>query len=163
MNWVDRWGLDTTVIVVREENGLFHAIGAHTAVHVDNPNGDQVLFDPGGDYGNSFGTSSDQHWGDEYGNLDVYIDYHTDQLGEVVETYTVDTTPEQEEQIADNIANMPSTINPGGCVGATCEVINTVDPFQDVHATLPVGVGSDMAKIPGVQKETYNPCEKAGE
>ncbi len=125
IRYIDRFGLETTVITVRD-----HGIGTHSAVHVDNgPSGSPSLYDPAGSYLPPSGIppgSGDMHHG-QNANLDDYRRYH-EQRGSEVETTTLPTTPEQEREIArraDQIGGsspFACTFNASSALGGVCDI-----------------------------------------
>ena len=121
---IDRLGLETTVIVTYD-----YGIGSHAAVHVDQGNGNQTLYDPNGGYVPPSGIppgSGGVHGPDDSG-LQDFIDWHEGQ-GSVVETYPLGTTPEQDQQIVDNILDQPTSppfgcaISSSGAIGGACGI-----------------------------------------
>lgn len=109
-SYVDPFGLRTTVIITYD-----YGVGSHAAVHTTNGNsGGPFLYDPAGSYqptGGGRGTG-DFFVGDA-ANLADYIQYQ-ESTGSTVETHTLDTTPRQEQAIADQ------AIDTGGAAPFFC-------------------------------------------
>ena len=105
INFCDPTGKQTTVIIIHANVWWEMPFGgSHVAVHFSNPSGGykETLYDPSGcyeakdEFGATYRTSSGVFVG-EQANLNNYInDVLSRQNGETVNTYTYDTTPEQE-------------------------------------------------------------------
>jgi len=124
VNWIDPWGLDTTVVV----NNNTPVIGTHAGVVVGS-GADAGLYDPGGSYYNDIKGSGDALYGDDV-NLEDYIDYQLED-GPDVQTYTFPTTPAQEALIMEQIDSGGFNIS-GSCAVDVSSVLNGIGPFKDL-------------------------------
>jgi hypothetical protein len=106
----------------------------HAAVRVDNDgSGQPLLYDPAGTYvaPNGPRVQTDFHSGDEAALL-PYIQYHESNDGKgTVRVYTLDTTPEQESEIASRAFELGNT-RPGYCADRVQRVISGIGPFANV-------------------------------
>ena len=130
--FIDPLGLQTTVIY--SPGGI-----DHTAVHIDNPLGEPMLYDPNGDYqyerdvyGDGSEVSQYRPRNDVFNgngaNLDKYKNYHNQNFGQV-ETFSFNTTPQQEAEIAKRLDNVEGG---GNCSIETANAINGIGPFKDL-------------------------------
>jgi hypothetical protein len=147
VNMVDPTGTETTVVFSRK--GI-----DHVAIHVDNPSGKPVLYDPSGDYTiepepRAYGEGEvpeQANYGPlftgEEASLDNYVTYKNDLDGpENVELIVIDTTPEEEAMIVDGISG--DRIREGGmptpgsfdCANFCSTVVSGVGPFKKKGST----------------------------
>ncbi|MDG4555807.1 MAG: RHS repeat-associated core domain-containing protein [Candidatus Contendobacter sp.] len=95
VNWVDPWGLETTLITTYD-----YGIGSHSGVYTETPGKEPFLYDPAGGYNPpppAERGSGGIFEGSE-ANLKSYIEYHEND-GSTIELVKIPTTPEQEELI----------------------------------------------------------------
>lgn len=151
VRFIDPSGLET--VVVYTSDGI-----DHTGVYVDNPLGNQTLYDPNGSYRYYTSPVYDPNYkvltnpgplfeGPE-ANLQEYLK-HLHTYGPNVETYRFNTTPLEEAEIVKNILERPT---PGAlsCSINTSESISGVGPFKDVRPTwLPWNLADQLRKLQG--------------
>jgi hypothetical protein len=98
-------------------------------MHIDNPMGEPILYDPSGSYSVTEDGAHLQNlfYGDS-ASLDAYYDYIEKTWGKDYEKIVIKTTPEEEKQIADNILQMDT---PGimDCAADVSTVVDGVGPF----------------------------------
>jgi hypothetical protein len=151
--WADRYGLDTTVIIIYDSSGIGSYTGSHAAVHIDN-GGYAVLYDPAGSYqvqipgGGTYRPSGDAFYGEE-ANSDSYEEYHEADGGTVVEI-TIPTSAELEQIIADNIDAMGGAPMGGFCAWNVSTVLaGSGGPFGGLNQTfLPSSIQSQLQSPP---------------
>ncbi len=153
VNYFDVDGLTTTIIITRDPvPGTFGLItfGTHAAVHIDNPNGMPTLYDPAGsywptdEYGGPLRGSNDTLYEDA-ADIDKYKEYH-EKDGTIVETHTVQTTPEEESEIADRIEQSGGK-PPFACGVSVSDVIRGVGPFPEDKDLIPGTLEDTVKKI----------------
>ena len=111
--YIDPFGLETTVVVTTD-----YGIGSHSSVHV-HTGSETVLYDPNGNYLPPSGIppgSGEVHNGSN-ADLQDYIKWHQ-KSGSTVDTYPLNLTPEQENQLIENIMKQPAS-PPFGCAIST--------------------------------------------
>ena len=136
LRYTDPFGLVTTVVYTSD--GI-----DHVGVHVDNPKGSPVLYDPNGSYRYYETSAYDSNYsyltnpgplfsGDE-ANLGKYLE-HLRKYGPNVETFSFKTTPEEEAVI---VSNIEAQGTPGvlSCSINTSSAISGVGPFSNVSPT----------------------------
>lgn len=94
-SFVDRRGLETTVITVKD-----YGAATHSAVYVETPGKPPFLYDPAGSYQPPSGEprGSDDIFEGKDANLKDYIKFQ-ESVGSTVETSKLPTTPAQEAEI----------------------------------------------------------------
>ncbi len=115
VNFVDLFGLETTILVIHSNRWWEYPAGAsHVAVHFSNPSGEneETLYDPSGSYEAedefhaTYRTSSGVFIGKQ-ANLNNYInDILNRENGETVNIYKIDTTPDQEAAMIEKAFEM---------------------------------------------------------
>lgn len=123
----DPFGLSTIVIITRDSG-----FGTHAALYVGNgPN--SILYDPAGSFdplaedGTPLRGSGDFFHGSEI-DLASYIRFQ-ESTGSIVETYSFDTTVEQETEIAERVEDLGGAA-PGACALRVSAALNGVGPFK---------------------------------
>ncbi len=151
LGYSDSLGLATTVIYTSD--GI-----DHTAVHITNPRGKEMLYDPNGGYryyecdpcsqGQRYLTNPGPVFEDDEADLNKYLN-HPGEYGPNTKTYTFNTTPEEEEEIARRILGMPT---PGAlsCARHTSLVIHGIGPFNRLVPTqLPWRLDDQLENLKG--------------
>jgi RHS repeat-associated protein len=140
VNWVDPFGLKTTIIITYD-----YWIGSHAAVHIDN-NGSPILYDPAGSYRDQTRGSGGFFDGNEAA-LSPYIGYHQG-TGSTVETITFNTSNADELAIAQRIddAGDPRGIS---CSRKVSGVLSGIGPFKKLDSYLFPGSLADELKRRG--------------
>lgn len=132
IRYVDPLGLQTTIIY--SPGGI-----DHTAVHIDNPLGEPMLYDPNGDYeyktdvygdGSEITKHRSRNELFEGGQADLskYVDYHNNTFGQV-EAFVFNTTPKEEAAIAKRLDEVEGG---GVCSIETANAISGIGPFKDL-------------------------------
>jgi RHS repeat-associated protein len=147
LNAVDPFGLQTTVIVVYDSGPFgIGTYGSHAAVYLDN-GGDPLLYDPAGSYTTKHKCGSGDACSDNDASVTKFISYHRAN-GSNVRTFTFDTTPEQEKQIARNIDKEGGATG-GACALSVAEVIKGIGPFKNLKSQLlPGSLADQLNKLP---------------
>jgi RHS repeat-associated protein len=133
LSFTDPFGLDTTIVY--NTQGI-----DHVGMHIDNPLGGPILYDPSGSYrvtekvqfpdGSSIdGATTQNLFHGDAANLDKYYDYIEKTWGKDYEKIVIKTTPEEEKRIADNIFQMDT---PGimDCAADVSTVVDGIGPFS---------------------------------
>jgi RHS repeat-associated protein len=151
---VDPFGLFTTIAISYASSGGF---GDHASVYTSNGSSDggPALYDPAGGF-NAEEAGSSGILAQPYADLPGYIAYQN-LSGDVVYTYTFNTTPEQEQQIIKNAENLPYA-PPGSCAKRVSSAIKGVGPFKGIWTTVfPGRLGNQLIALPGVQVFSFFP------
>ena len=128
LRYIDRKGLETTVIITFD-----YGLGSHAALYVQTPGQPNYLYDPAGSYDPGGRRGSGGVFEGDDANLQSYIDYQ-ESTGSTVETVTLPTTPEQENQLKNNADEI------GDPRGFSCAnaVSSTFDDICGIaHTSLP--------------------------
>jgi len=117
--------------------------------------GNPYLYDPSGQYEDITRGSGDYLTGNE-ADLSAYIAFENT-LGSTVNTYTFDTSPEDEQVIAKRIEDLGG----GGFFGCAANVssaIAGVGPFQNITPTqVPGTLEKELSRLPNGKIKTYTP------
>ena len=123
VNWIDSSGL-VTVLITSYSTYAGIMVGNHSAVYVNTPGKEPVIYDPAGGYV-PISTGHRENHGICYGdqaNLADYRDYHTKQ-GDVIEFTILPTTPEQEDEILKAADRLKDPVGPF-CATFISEALN---------------------------------------
>ncbi len=108
------------------------SIGSHAALYVTNgPFNEPLLYDPAGGYMATTRGSADALHGDE-ANLNNYVSYQRS-TGSSVNTYSFDTTPAEEAEIADRADQLGGRA-PFNCARATSAALTGIGPFKNLDS-----------------------------
>jgi RHS repeat-associated protein len=149
VNWVDLWGLDTTVIITHSDEWWEKPFGgSHVAIYMSNPDKEKpTLYDPSGSYrleGIPTRPSEGIYWNVPKETLDDFIKYET-RNGQTVNTYTLNTTPQQE----DKLIRLAADTGNGAffqCAMNTSYVLSqTIDKIN--YTLTPGGIEKQMEKM----------------
>jgi RHS repeat-associated protein len=168
VNWVDLWGLDTTVIITHSDRWWEKPFGgSHTAIYMSNPDKEKTtLYDPSGSYlpeGTSTRPSEGIYWNVPEKTLDDFIKYET-RNGQTVNTSTLNTTPQQEDKLiqlaADtgNGSGFQCAMNTSFVLSQTIEEIN--------YVMTPGGLEKQLEKMfvgGNAEKATYGGTNCSGD
>jgi RHS repeat-associated protein len=138
---IDPFGLKTTIIIVDYNSYLAGETG-HALLHIDNPLGEPLLYDPNGNYGRYEGMRNSGALYGEYANLQKYFNYAQSfpNKNKYGEAFIFFTTPEQEFAIALRIEGTgengysDALGDPGGgyCATFVVKSITGIGPFKDL-------------------------------
>ena len=141
-----------TVVVINNNVGddpISPYTGMHAGLYIGDgsEDGNQTIYDPGGSYtaDGHYAGSDDQFSGQE-ANIGPYFAFQQSD-GLNVQIYIFNTTPQQEQQIRQNI-NQQGGASPLMCALSVSAALNGIGPFANlgVHYT-PSGLGSALSSI----------------
>jgi RHS repeat-associated protein len=152
LGYIDPDGKETVVVIFREKMLGFLWVATHTAMRVDNPLGEPVMYDPAGksyhpvdQYGGPIRGSGDQFEG-KYADLQALLDIYEAE-GYKCDVYSFKTTPEEEKTIADRIEEKGG-VSPLLCATAISDVLRGVGPFEKLKGSIfPGRLGKGLSKI----------------
>jgi RHS repeat-associated protein len=146
LNWIDPFGLKTTVIIIYENGPGGVVFGGHAALYIDN-GGDPILYDPAGGYGKDHlcgggvcdeGKANVPRFKKEH---EQSRDFHSMQI------FVFDTTVDQETQIKDRILQLGETAG-GFCALSVSTALDGIGPFKDLgRMLLPGSLGRALEAI----------------
>jgi RHS repeat-associated protein len=131
LNWIDPFGLDTTVIIVYDKS-LGVTYGSHAALLIDN-GGHPILYDPAGSYAPDHRCGSGDACAEVDADLSLYQKYHQ-KNGSTVKSFVFHTTPQEEEQIANRILQIGGAA-PFYCASFVSRAIQGIGPFKNLKGS----------------------------
>ncbi len=149
INAVDPTGLKTTAIIVYDTT-LGITYGSHAALYIDN-GGTPILYDPFGSYAPANNCGSGDACGGNAASVNNFEKFHEDN-GSTVQTISFNTTPEEEEEIAERIADLGDPGYPG-CASSVSNALQGIGPFKGLKINvLPGSLANQLQNLQKASK-----------